>query len=55
MVRNIPSRHPQPSMEERLARHLESARALAESIDVMEIWDLAQGELDAAPWNGSRT
>ncbi len=35
--------------EERLARHLESRKALTESIDVMEIWNLAQGELDAAP------
>ena len=35
--------------EERLARHLETRKALAESIDVMEIWNLAQGELDSAP------
>ena len=35
--------------EDRLARHLESRRVLTESIDVMDIWNLAQGELDAAP------
>lgn len=35
--------------EERLARHLETRKTLAGSIDVMEIWNLAQGELDAAP------
>lgn len=46
-------RYPQPAtraeQEERLSRHLEQRTTLAESIEIMEIWNLAQGEMDAAP------
>jgi len=35
-------------MEERLAHHQEARRLAAASVDVMEIWQLAQGELQSA-------
>ncbi|HDQ40329.1 MAG TPA: RNB domain-containing ribonuclease [Desulfonatronum sp.] len=45
-------RHPLPSsraeMEERLARHQEMRHQAASVINVMEIWTLAQGELESA-------
>ncbi len=35
-------------MEERLALHAGKRKALAEEIDVMQLWELAQGEVDKA-------
>lgn len=37
------------AMEEQLSRHHEIRRETLQSIDVMEIWHLAQGELTSAP------
>jgi len=45
-------RHPYPAprseLEQHLARHLAQRERVAAEIDVMDIWNLAQGEMDAA-------
>ncbi|WP_459936198.1 ribonuclease catalytic domain-containing protein [Desulfonatronum parangueonense] len=46
-------KYPHPAsrseMEERLGRHLEQRSELAGTIEVMDIWNLAQGEMSSAP------